>query len=221
MNSHRTPSQIAAIVLAIVVVLAVLTTSGYFFLTKAPVQVAGEAYQLAKKIAEDIDRVFHFRPTVTLGGTMFVESSRSIAELSTVEKRFESSYDWKSTWMGSEKIIHLEGIFLAKAGYDLTKPFAMDVANDSKTIKLTLPPAKLNSVEPVDIKKFSVEHGYVNWVSEEEKQNALNAFLAKTKEDILATGILADADAALVKQITEIIQRNAPAPVTIQREPLR
>ena len=221
MNSHRTPSQIAAIALAIVVVLAALTTSGYFMFVKAPEQMVARAYQLSKKIADDIDAVFHFRPKVTLGGTMFVEDSKSIAELSTIEKRFESVYDWKSSWMGSEKIIHLQGVFVAKAGYDLMQPFAMDVANDSKTIKLTLPPAKLNSVEAVDIHKFSVDDGWWNRVSEEEKQNALNAFLVKAKADILATGIVVDADASLVQRITEIIQKNAPALVTIQREPLR
>jgi len=237
MNESRTPTHTIAKAVAIAIVIAALTAAGYVAFVKGPsdiggnlkdgtadagkkaLELANQAYDFAKRIGTDVDGVIHLRPKVTSGGTTVVEASQSIAELSTVEKPFEHTYSWESTWLGSTKRIKIKGLFIAKAGYDLTKPFSIDVSEDRQTIRATMPPAKLNSVEQTKVEVIQDEGGFWNNISPEERQNAMNALLADAKKSLDSTSLLADADSALMAQLETAIRKSVPPTTSIIREP--
>ncbi len=231
MTESPSPARIIAKATGIAIVIIAVATAGYVLLVKGPSDLgsrakngafdsANQAYDLARRLAKDVDDAINFRPRITCEGAMVVEAGEPIAEFSTVEKAFEHTYAWESTWLGSTKRIKLKGHFVAKAGYDLTKPFVIDVSKDRQTIRAKMPPPKLNSVEQTKVEVLQDENGLWNRISAEERQNALNALLADARKALDSTTILADADAALLSHLEKAIRKSAPPAASIVREPL-
>jgi len=231
MSQTPAPSRSIRLALALAIIVGVLTLAAYVALVWMPgrlarntkevaVQGMRDVYELGRQLAGEIDGVIHLRPKVTVGGHTVVEASREIAELSTIQKTFEHTYTYQSTWLGSTKRIEMAGTFVAKAGYDMTKPFAIDVSPDGSTIRATLPPAQLNSVEQVTVKVLEDKDGFWNKVSAEERTAAMNALLRDAKKSIQTTSLLKEADAALMNQIEKAVRKKMPEKSTIIREPL-
>jgi len=231
MSQTPAPSRSIRLALALAIVVSVLTMAGYLFLVWMPGRLARstkevaiegvrDVYELGRQLADEIDATIHLRPKVTTGGHTVVEASREIAELSTIEKTFEHTYTYESTWLGSTKRIEMAGTFVAKAGYDLTKPFSIDVSPDGSTIRATLPPAQLNSVEQVSVKVVADRDGFWNKVSATERNDALNALLRDAKKSIQTTDLLKEADAALMNQVEKAVRKKLPEKSTIIRQPL-
>lgn len=97
---------------AAALVIATLTGAGYVAFVKGPSDLAGnvtngtlnaasKGYELARRMAQDIDSAIHFRPKVTYGENAVVEASSSIAELSTVEKPLNMLTGMKAPGLGA------------------------------------------------------------------------------------------------------------------------
>lgn len=216
---------------AVTMIIVALTGAGYVAFVKGPSDLAGnmvngtltvsnKGYELVRRIAKEIDDVIHIRPTFVSGGNTIIEASNSIAEFSTVEKPFEHTYCYESTWLGSTKRIKVKGQFIAKAGYDLNKPFTIDVSEDMQKLRAQLPPSQINSVEQLDIEIVQEESGWWNTVSTEDRQSALKALLRDAKRDVRQSTILADADRAFREQFEKIVRKNIPASSQLAFEPL-
>jgi hypothetical protein len=236
MNDSHNPTSTIAKAFAIAIVIAALTVAGYVAFVKAPSDLVGnvkdgtadaadkaidkvnKGWDTAKRIGNDIDKVINLRPKVTMGGTTVVEASKEIAEMSLVEKPFEHTYTWEHVWLGSTKRLTLKGHFIAKAGYDLTKPFSIDVSEDGQSIRATVPPAKLNSLDQLRVEILKDESGIWNGISKEDRQNAINALNFEAKKALERTSLLSDADAALMTRLEGVIRKNAPT-ASIARDP--
>jgi len=210
--------------IGVAIVIAAISVAGWFFFIKGPPESANKFYDVASRIAKDIDKVLHMRPLVTSGGVTIIEASGSIAELSTIEKTFEHTYTWKSKWLGSTKQIELKGDFIAKAGYDisgkdLARPFSIDISEDGQTIRTTTPPPRINSLEQKKVKITKDENGWWNKISTEEREQAMNALLADARKSLEKTDILEEADKSLMTQLETAIRKSQPT-VEIIREPL-
>jgi hypothetical protein len=215
-----TSSKAPARAFAIVMVIAAITAATYFMLVKAPAAAGNKWYELAQKIGKDVDDVIHLRPRVTSGGVTLLKESNSIKELSNTEKNFDHTHTSESTWLGSTKRIELKGRFIAKAGYDLTKPFSIDISEDGKTITANMPPARINSVEQLKMEVIKDENGIWNKISPQEREQAMNALLQDARKSIEKSGILDEADKAFMRQLEEVLRKNAPSGVELLRAPL-
>jgi hypothetical protein len=215
-TSSKTPAR----AFGLAIVIAAITAAAYILLVKAPPEAANKWYDLARNICKDLDDVIHFRPRVTSGGVTLLKESSSIKELSTTERNFEHTYTWETIWLGSTKRIEYKGKFIAKAGYDLTKPFSIDISEDGKTIRAQMPPARINSVEQLKMEVIKDENGLWNKISPQEREQATNALLKDARTNIEKSDILDDADEAFIRQLEDAIRKNAPPGVEILREPL-
>ncbi len=225
-NSKSIPRAVGA-----AIVIGAVTSAGYVAFVKGPSDLGGnvkdgtldaanKAYDLARRIAKDVDGVIHFRPKVTCGGTTVVEASRAITELSTIEKRFGHTHYYESTWLGSTKRIKLKGRFVAKAGYDLTHPFSIDVSEDRQTIRAIMPPAQILSVELTGVDVLQDENGWRNKLSSEERQRGLNSLLAEARKSLGRTSLLSESEASFLAQLEKTVRKNAPLTAKIIRQPL-
>jgi hypothetical protein len=221
MNTDRKLPLPIAIALALVIVMAGLGGLIYVVSVVMPARLASNttegAISVAKKIGMAIDAALHVRPLVTVNGTVVVERSKSIAELSTIERRFEQTYSWENTWLGSTKRLRLKGTFVAKAGYDLTKPFSIDVSADQKTIRAAMPPARINSLEQTKIEILDDDTGLWNRISLEDRQQAQNELLAQARASATARDLLKLADTELAAQLDRIIRKNVPSSTAVVR----
>jgi hypothetical protein len=219
-NSRAIPRAIA-----IILVIAALTGAAYMLLYQGPINVIthskNKSEEIGRSIFKNIDDILHVRPRVTVNGHTITEASTDIAELSTVEKNFEHTHSVESTWLGSTKRHKLKGRFTAKAGFDLNQAITIDISPDGQTIRVTLPPARIHSVEQTHVEIIHDENGIWNKISAEERQQALNALLQDARKSIEETSILTDAQTSFEKQITDIIRKQAPPNGTIIIEPLK
>ena len=210
-----------AIALAIVIVMTGMGGLIYVVLVVMPTHLASNAGEgavsVAKKIGRAIDAALHVRPLVSVNGVVVVERSKSIAELSTIERRFEQIYSWENTWLGSTKRLRLKGTFIAKAGYDLTKPFSIDVSADQKTIRAAMPPARINSMEQTKIEILDDDTGLWNRISIEDRQQAQNELLAQARASVAVRDLLKLADTELAAQLDRIIRKSVPQATAVIR----
>jgi hypothetical protein len=214
------PSKAPARAFAVAIVIAAITAATYFLLVKAPGEAARNLHEMARNIGKEFDNLLHFRPRITSEGVTLLKESASINELSTTQRTFDYTHTWESTWLGSRKLIELKGSFTAKAGYDLSQPFSIDIAKDGKTIRAHMPPAKIHSVEQLKVEVPKDEDGLWNKKTTAEREQAMNDLLRNARSSIEKSDILEQADQAFMSQLEEAIRKGTPPGVEILRAPL-
>jgi hypothetical protein len=218
------PSRAIPRAIAITLVIATLTGAAYLLFFQGPMNVIthskNQSEQLGRTIYQGIDDILHVRPKVTVNGTTITQASADIAQLATVEKNFEHTHSFESTWLGSTKRHSIKGRFTAKAGFDLKDALQVDISSDQRDIQLTLPAARLLSLEQNHVEILQDENGVWNKISAQERQDAINALMQGARDAIIQTEILHDAQKSLEKQLTDIIRAQAPQDSQITIKPL-
>ncbi|AYB31023.1 DUF4230 domain-containing protein [Chryseolinea soli] len=161
-------------IILLIVLLITVAITAYVIVVVIPTRLAEKSYAGAKQIGHDIAAAFHVTPEVTVNNTVVLQQQTPILEVATLSQKFQHHYAWTNTMLGSTKKIDITGTFEAKAGFDLNKRFSITI-DDTKAI-VTLPHAQLLSLEPMPDVKFQDEHGLWNWVHQDDRSQAMNAF---------------------------------------------
>ena len=218
LRATAAPRVILALAAAAAIVIAAGAGVFYFVAVKAPTYLAHNAKEetldAAKRMARGFQSVFHFTPQVTVGNTTVIEQAVAIAELATVQQDVIVRYEWSQTWLGSTKTMELQGVYKAKAGFDLHEPFHISV--DEKTIAASFPASKLLSLEMTDYKILKDESGWWNSITPAEREGAIAAMQAQAKMKAAEAGLLAEARAKFRQQLGEAFRnQNVVTPITI------
>jgi hypothetical protein len=202
------PRNILAMALAVALIILTLCGAAYFLIFRAPVTAADRSYQLAKNIAADVAKAFNLTPQISIGNTVVFGKSSPLLELATVQREFVHRHEQTETWAGSTKSIHLEGVYLAKAGYNLSEQFAIQIDPATQMVTASLPEPRILSLE---LKSYTVvkdESGYWNWVTPKDREKALNAMQEAARKAAADEELLAQARKSLEEQLAEIVRRN-------------
>lgn len=221
-------SRIGSLVILLAVLLLGVTGGAYVLLYLGPAHLVdrlaqtttdtGErGYDLGKRLAADLSGVFSVRPEVRVGEKVVLEANASVAELATARKEFTHALYWEHRWAGSTKRLELEGRFVAKAGYDLTQPFAIRISEDGDRVEAELPAAELLSLELVSEQIVRDEDGLWNKLSVTDREHAKNALLAGARQTALESSLLLDADRNLMARLETLVRNNSQRPVQITR----
>lgn len=158
-----------------ILIIIVGTLAAYVLLVIIPKQ----SYNTAKAIGKDFSEAFQFTPEVKVRNTIVLQQQTAILELAALSQNFQHRYSWRNSWMKSTKQIEITGSFEAKCGFDLKHRFS--IALEGEKIFVYLPPPKILSVESKGDMTFRDENGYWNWVNEEDRANAVNAFVTDAR----------------------------------------
>jgi hypothetical protein len=139
------------------------------------VVIPKQSYETARSIGKDFSEAFQFTPEVKVRNTVVLQQQTPILELATLKQQFQHRYNWSNTWMNSTKEIQVDGTFEAKCGFELNEKFSIEIDNKKATVYL--PEPKVLSVESFGDMTFRDENGYWNWVNEQDRSNAVNAFI--------------------------------------------
>jgi hypothetical protein len=191
-------------IILISILLIILSITTYVLLVFIPQRFAEQSYEGARKIGRDLREVFQFTPEIKVNNTIVVQQQASILELATISQRFHHKYNWKNTWMGSTKEIEVSGTFEAKAGFDLNEKFNISI--DGEKAVVTFPEPKLLSVESLSNIQFRDEHGYWNWVHEEDRTRAVNAFTKDARKYASQAPFVNDATKIAQEKLVEILK---------------
>lgn len=229
MNNRKSSALvILAQAAAAVLVIGALTAAIYVgFVEVAPemikkgggetVEVVAKGYGLARRVAKDVVDTLNFRPRVTVGSETIYQKDTPILELATVSRRFSHTYFFEHKWAGSAKRFEIKGDFVAKAGYNLQRPFSIDVSPDGTRIRMTMPPVQILSVEEISESVLHDENGFWNRVTPQEREDAKNKLLAQARKIISQSDLLTQAEANFMQQLTAIVRKNIDEPVKLER----
>ncbi len=182
--------------------------SAFYIAVRTPVDVAGS---LAQSTAKAMREAFNFTPRISIDQVVVFEQNTPIMELATVERELYTQYTWKHSWLGSTKEITVRGVFVAKAGFDLRKPFHIDISRNPLSVRTHIPPAELLSLEMKEYKLVTDDDGWWNKVTTQDRQQAVRALLHAARQKADDSGIRAEAERSVEERLREIVSRNETA----------
>ncbi|HEX5168440.1 MAG TPA: DUF4230 domain-containing protein [Cyclobacteriaceae bacterium] len=191
-------------IILIILLLITASLAAYVLLIYIPTRFAAQSYEGAKQIGKDIREAFQFTPQISVNNTIVIQQQADILELATLSQKFHHTYTWKNTWMGSTKEIEVSGTFDAKAGFDLREKFNI-VIEKQKAI-VTFPKPKILSVESMGDIQFRDEHGIWNWVHEEDRARAVNAFTKDARRFASQAQFVNDASKNMQEKLIGILK---------------
>lgn len=202
----------------ILFIIAAAVVAAYLIFVTIPSIVLNRSYDGAKKIGEDIARSLQFTPEVIVNNTIVLNQQTPILEVATISQHFSHTYTWTNTWLHSTKQIEISGSFQAKAGFDLKKKFSIRIVDDVATIRLPAP--ELLSIQSNNDLVFKDENGVWNWVDEQDRARATNAFLEDARRFASQASFIDKTRESLEKELTEILKANGKSVVIEYDNPL-
>lgn len=183
-----------------ILLVVVGTIAAYVLLVVIPKR----SYETAKSIGKDFSEAFQFTPEVKVHNTIVLQQQTPILELATLKQQFQHRYNWTNTWMNSTKEIQIDGTFEAKCGFDLNKKFSIEINNNKAMVYL--PEPNVLSVEPAGDMTFRDENGYWNWVNEQDRTNAVNAFITDARTYANQASFVQETKKATEEKIRDLLK---------------
>ena len=163
---------------------------------------------VANELAETVKRTLGLTPQVIINQKIIYKRTNEILQLAMIEQDYDVEYETSDKLLGSEKRIHLRGMYRAKIGFDLQKGFNIEVHHGRflkpGQVVLQLPRAEILSVEPLDIQKTSYS-GLINWVLNKDIENATKELNALALDKASKLEMLADAEKRIENRLTEAL----------------
>lgn len=175
---------------------------------------------LAESTAEGFRRVFNLTPRVMIEETVVIEQNTPILEVAVSSRAILVEHAWSHTWLGSTKRIRLRGTFTAKAGFDLRRPFRVQIDRSPLSVEAELPPAELLSLEMDSYAILEDESGWWNRIADIDREEAVRALYRVARDKALASGLTEEAESSATTRLRELLERNG-APVTIRQSAAR
>ena len=197
---------------------AVLTFLGLIILVGIGVRScldlpARMAAKTAQGVREGITEVFvdllHVRPEVREGTKVTWGQTAARTEIVVAEKKIKVEYDWEHQWMGSKKTIRLGQEYLIKAGFDLEKPFWVEMGPGPGEATACLPPAEILAVSPVGSPTYVDDDGWWNKVTDADRAAAMSKLAEEARHQAKRSGILRQAEEMTGSRLTELARGKA------------
>ena len=197
---------------------AVLTFLGLIILVGIGVRScldlpARMAAKTAQGVREGITEVFvdllHVRPEVREGTKVTWGQTAARTEIVVAEKKIKVEYDWEHQWMGSKKTIRLGQEYLIKAGFDLEKPFWVEMGPGPGEATACLPPAEILAVSPVGSPTYVDDDGWWNKVTDADRAAAMAKLAEEARHQAKRSGILRQAEEMTGSRLTELARGKA------------
>lgn len=182
-------------------------------------QGTAELERIGRDVRDAIVEVAHLQPRVTINNRVYLEKTTATAQLAILSRQIEVEHELLHTWAGSTKRVKLHGTFTAKAGFDLQQDVAVDIRPEEITIRL--PHASILGVEQTQTEVLTFENGLWNRISAADLQSELAALPELARQRAAESGILAEAESALQKQLNERIPADRRFTVVFQEAPVK
>jgi len=157
------------------------------------VRLANEARDTARSVAAEFQKAFNFTPEVRVNTRVIVAATTPALELVTVQKQMVVTQALSDTWLHSTKNFEIEAVFTARAGFDLTAPFRLQINSHTHAVSMELPPPKLLSLSMGDIRILRDEDGLWNKITSADREQAMRNLEQKAREQFLQTALLKEA----------------------------
>ena len=220
--SRRKFSWPAAFTLSVLIV-AALSVFVFLRLETWPGRTAkagtAELERLGHDVRDALIEMAQLKPRVTVNNRVYLERTTATAQLAILSRQIEVEHEFQHTWAGSTKRVKLHGTFTAKAGFDLQHDVAVDLQPDA--IAISLPRATILGVEQNQVDVLAYENGFWNRISAADIESELAVLPQLARQKAAESGILAEAETALQKQLNQRIHAERPVRLIFQDAPAK
>ena len=179
-------------------------------------QSSAELERLGKDLRAAFIDVAHLQPRITINNRVYMEQTTPVSELVVLSRRIEVEHELLHTWVGSSKRVKLHGTFNAKAGFDLQQDLSIDIRPDE--IIVQLPHAQILGVEQEQVDVLAFENGLWNRISGQDLQSELSILPQLASEKAAESGLSAEAERTLQRQLGERIHPSQPLHLVFKDE---
>ena len=159
-------------------------------------------------VREGISEVFvdllHVRPEVREGTQVAWGQTAARTEVIVAEKKMEVTYDWEHVWMGSRKVIRLTQTYEAKVGFDLSKPFWIELGPGPGEATACLPPPEILALTPIGTVSYRDEDGWWNKVTNSDREGAMRKLGEQAQLQAKQSGLLHEAEEITGSRLTDL-----------------
>ena len=179
-------------------------------------QSSAELERLGKDLRAAFIDVAHLQPRITINNRVYMEQTAPVSELVVLSRHIEVEHELVHTWVGSSKRVKLHGTFNAKAGFDLQQDLSIDIRPDE--IIVQLPHAQILGVEQEQVDVLAFENGLWNRISGQDLQSELSILPQLASEKAAESGLPAEAERTLQRQLGERIHPSQPLHLVFKDE---
>ncbi|MFN2508928.1 MAG: DUF4230 domain-containing protein [Chthoniobacterales bacterium] len=180
-------------------------------------QGRAELEQLGRKVRDAFVEIVRVQPRITINDRVYLEETTAVAELAILSRRIEVEHEFEHTWAGSTKRVKLHGTFKVKGGFDLRQNLSIDVRDQE--IAVRLPHASILGVEQEQVEVLEFENGFWNRISADDVENELAVLPRLAREKAEQSGLAAEAEVTLKKQLEERLGTDRPVTLLFTPEP--
>ena len=166
------------------------------------------ASRTATGVREGVAEVFvdllHVRPEIREGTRVIWGQTSARSEVIVATKKIEVGYDWEHRWLGSRKVIRLTQSFELKAGFDLAKPFWIEMGPAQGEATAHLPTPEILATSPVGDVSYRDEDGWWNKVTDEDRSKALTALAGEARKQGEKGPLLEEAKEMTGSRLTDL-----------------
>ena len=195
-----------ALIIAVVVVIIFVRLETW------PARTARQSTAELEKLGKDLRSAFidiaHLQPRITINNRVYMEQTTPVSELVVLSRRIEVEHEFLHTWIGSSKRVKLHATFTVKAGFDLRQNLSVDIRPGE--IIIQLPHAQILGIEQNQVDVLAFENGLWNRISGEDVQSELSILPQLAREKAAESGLPAEAERALQRQLDERIHMHQP-----------
>ncbi len=163
------------------------------------------ALERAREIAAEFQRKLQFTPEIRVNARTITIQDTPVFQLVTMERNALVRYQWIHTWLHSTKNIEIAAIFTARAGFDLRKPFSIQLNASGQATEVSLPPAQILSLGFTDMQILTDTDGMWNKLTTEDRQQAFLGLEAEARRQFEASSLQAEAQREGEKRIRELL----------------
>jgi len=204
--SWPTASALMALIIAVVVVIIFVRLETW------PARTARQSTAELEKLGKDLRTAFidiaHLQPRITINNRVYMEQTTPVSELVVLSRRIEVEHEFLHTWIGSSKRVKLHATFTVKAGFDLRQNLSVDIRPGE--IIIQLPHAQILGIEQNQVDVLTFENGLWNRISGEDVQSELSILPQLAREKAAESGLPAEAERALQRQLDERFHTHQP-----------
>ena len=161
----------------------------------------------AREIASEVARAFQVQPRVTVEGRTVVEQQTAVLKFVTLEKTLTERQRIDDSWLHSTKTLEIEADFVVRAGFDLEKPFHIEVEREGASLRVTLPPAEILGVDLRDVRFLRDEDGLWNKLTPADREKAIRELRERVEHSARASDLTRQARTIAEKRLTELLTR--------------
>ena len=155
-------------------------------------------------VAEVFVDLLHVRPEIREGTRVIWGQTSARTEVIVATKKIEVGYDWEHRWLGSRKVIRLTQSFELKAGFDLAKPFWIEMGPAQGEATAHLPKPEILATSPVGDVSYRDEDGWWNKVTDEDRSKALTALAGEARKQGEKGPLLEEAKEMTGSRLTDL-----------------